>query len=102
MDLSKLMEQAQKMQKGLSEIESELEGTIYVGRSGSNNEVVVRINGKNEMQSIEIADELMNPEDKEMLQDMILIAQNDAVAKAAKDHEERLGNITAGLHIPGL
>ena len=100
MDFSKLMEQAQKMQKDLSEMESELSETVYIGRCGG--QVVVKVNGRNEMQEIEIADELMTLDNKEMLQDMILIAQNDAVAKAAEDREARLGAATAGINIPGL
>ncbi|MBR3349080.1 MAG: YbaB/EbfC family nucleoid-associated protein [Solobacterium sp.] len=100
MDFSKLMEQAQKMQKDLSEMESELSETVYIGRCGG--QVVVKVNGRNEMQEIEIADELMTLDNKEMLQDMILIAQNDAVAKAAEDREARLGAATAGIKIPGL
>lgn len=101
MDFSKLMEQAQKMQQDLTVMEKELSETIYTGKCG-NNEVIVRVNGRNEMQEIEIADELMTLDNKEMLQDMILIAQNDAVAKAAKDREERMGAATAGIQIPGL
>ena len=101
MDFSKLMEQAQKMHQNLSDIESELAETIYTGKCG-NNEVVVKVNGNNEMQEILIADELMSLDNKEMLQDMILIAQNDAVSKAAKDREDKLGSATAGIKIPGL
>lgn len=101
MDFSKLMEQAQKMQQNLSDMESELAETIYTGKCG-NNEVIVKVNGRNEMQEIQIADELMTLDNKEMLQDMILIAQNDAVSKAAKDRDDRLGAATAGIKIPGL
>ena len=54
------------------------------------------------MQEIIIPDDLVNPEDKEMLQDLILIAQNEAVGKAAKDKEEKLGAATAGLKLPGM
>lgn len=101
MDFSKLMEQAQKMQQDLTEMESELAETIYTGKCG-NDEVVVKINGRNEMQEIQIADDLMTLDNKEMLQDMILIAQNAAVEKAAKDREEKMGAATAGINIPGL
>lgn len=100
MDFSKLMQQAQKMQQDLADMESELGETIYEGKCG--NDVVVKINGHNEMQEIQIADELMTLDNKEMLQDMILIAQNDAVAKAAKDRDEKLGAATGGIQIPGL
>lgn len=101
MDFSKLMEQAQKMQQDLTEMQSELAETIYTGKCG-NSEVVVKINGRNEMQEIQIADDLMTLDNKEMLQDMILIAQNAAVEKAAKDREEKMGAATAGINIPGL
>ena len=101
MDFSKLMEQAQKMQQNLTDMESELAETIYTGKCG-NNEVIVKVNGRNEMQEIQIADELMTLDNKEMLQDMILIAQNDAVGKASKDREDKLGAATAGIKIPGL
>ena len=102
MDLSKLMEQAQKMQNDLANIENELAETIYEGNSGGEEGVTVRLNGKNEMQEVIIADELMTPDNKEMLQDMILIAQNAAVEKAAKEREEKLGAATAGIKIPGM
>lgn len=101
MDFSKLMEQAQKMQQDLTEMQSELAETIYTGKCG-NGEVVVKINGHNGMQEIQIADDLMTLDNKEMLQDMILIAQNAAVEKAAKDREEKMGAATAGINIPGL
>ena len=54
------------------------------------------------MQEIVIPEEMMNPDDREMLQDLILIAQNDAVGKAAADKEEKLGAATAGLKLPGM
>ena len=99
MDLGSLMEQAKKMQEDLGNIEQELNDTIYEGNSQG---VVVKINGKTEMQEVIIPEEMMNPDDREMLQDLILIAQNDAVAKATKDKEEKLGAATAGLKLPGM
>ena len=99
MDLGSLMEQAKKMQEDLGNIEQELSDTVYEGNSQG---VVVKVNGKTEMQEVIIPEEMMNPDDREMLQDLILIAQNEAVAKAAKDREEKLGAATAGLKIPGM
>ncbi len=99
MDLQKLMEQAQKMQQNLSNIEEELNETVYEGTSQG---VTVKINGRHEMQEIVIPEELMNADDREMLQDLILIAQNDAVGKAAADREEKLGAATSGLKLPGM
>ncbi len=99
MDLTKLMEQAKKMQQDLADMENELNDTIYEGESQG---VIVKINGKCEMQEVVIPEEMMNPDDREMLQDLILIAQNDAVGKAAADKEEKLGAATAGLKLPGM
>lgn len=97
MDFNALMKQAQKMQSDLQKTQSKLEETIYEGKS---NGIVVKVNGKNECQSIEIPDELL--EDKEMLQDMLMIAFNNAVEESSKDRESQLGGITAGLNIPGM
>ncbi len=102
MDIQKLMAQAQQMQKNLANIEEELAETIYEGNSGGSDGVTVKINGRFEMQEVIIGTDLMNPDDREMLQDMILIAQNAAVEKAAKDKEEKLGAAAGGLKIPGM
>ena len=102
MDLEKLMREAQKMQESLNEIDNELAETIYEGNSGGESGVIVKVNGRNEVQEVLINDDLMNVEDKEMLQDMIVVAANDAVAKASKDREDKLGAAAAGVNIPGL
>ena len=97
MDFNALMQQAKKMQDDLKKTQSELEEKIY---EGSSNGIVIKINGKNEAQEVTIPEELM--EDREMLQDMILIAFNNAVEEAAKDRDEKLGAATKGLNIPGM
>ena len=102
MDIQKLMEQAKMMQDNLGKIQEELEETIYEGSTGGSEGVSVKINGRNEVQEVIISDDLMNVDDKEMLQDMILIAVNAAVEKAANDREEKLGSATQGLNIPGF
>jgi DNA-binding YbaB/EbfC family protein len=101
MDLNQLMAQAQAMQKQLSEMEEELKAKEYTGTQGGDEGVTAVVNGDLEVQSITIADDLMK-EDKEMVQDMVLIAVNDAIAKAKKDREEKLGSAAGGLNIPGL
>ena len=102
MDLEKLMKEAQKMQESLNEIDNELAETLYEGSSGGEEGVIVKVNGRNELQEVLISDDLINLEDKEMLQDMIVVAANDAVSKASKDREDRLGAAAAGVSIPGL
>ena len=103
MDLQKLMEQAKKMQEELGAMEQELGDTVYIGKSGGSEGVVVKVNGRNEAQEVVIPKDLMdNDEDREMLQDLILIAFNEAVKNAAEDRDARLGAATAGLNIPGM
>lgn len=102
MDLQKLMQQAQQMQRKMGKIQEELEATIYEGNTGGSEGVTVKVSGKNEVQEIVIADDLMDKENKEMLQDMLLIACNEALNKAAKDREEKMGAITQGVRMPGM
>lgn len=97
MDMSMIMRQAQKMQADLKKTQKKLESTIYEGTS---NGISVKINGKNECQEISIPDEVLD--DKEMLQDMLMIAFNNATEACAKDRENQLGGLTAGLNIPGM
>lgn len=101
MDIQKLMEQARQMQDNLGKIEEELNTTEYEGKVGGNGVKVV-VNGRNEVQSVEIADDLMSVDNKEMLQDLILIAVNEAVEKAFQDRESKLGSATSGLNLPGM
>ena len=101
MDIQKLMEQARQMQDNLGRIEEELNATEYEGKAGGNGVKVV-VNGRNEVQSVEIADDLMTVDNKEMLQDLILIAVNEAVEKAFQDRENKLGSDTSGLNLPGM
>ena len=97
MDINMIMRQAQKMQDDLKKTQSRLEATIYEGES---NGIKIQINGKCECQSITIPEELMD--DREMLQDMLLIAFNNAVSKCDEDRENQLGGFTAGLNLPGM
>jgi DNA-binding YbaB/EbfC family protein len=97
MDFNALMKQAKEMQNNLQKTQAELEEKIY---EGSSNGIVIKMNGKNEVQEINIPQELMD--DKDMLQDMLLIAFNNAAAEVAKDREEQIGAATKGLNIPGM
>lgn len=99
MDMQRLMQQAQQMQRKLKKIEDELDATIY---EGSNNGVTVRINGKNEVQEVSIDEDLLDKENKDMLQDLIMIATNDAVKKAEEDRNEKMNAVTGGVRMPGF
>jgi len=102
MDMQKLMQQAQAMQKKLNKIEEELDATEYTGTTGGSEGVSVTINGKNEVVKIDINDELLAKENKEELQDMLLIAINNAVDQAASDREEKMNAVTQGVKMPGF
>ena len=95
MNMQKLMMEAQKMQKKLQNEQKELENSTYEGNSSLVNIV---INGKKEVKSVKIniEDEISN-DDIEMLEDMIMVAMNDAVKKADDDKEQRLGKYSQGL-----
>ena len=95
MNMQKLMMEAQKMQKKLQKEQMELENTTY---EGSSSLVTIVINGKNEVKSVKINMEYeISNDDIEMLEDMIMVAMNDAVKKAENDKEQRLGKYRQGL-----
>lgn len=102
MDMKRLMEQAQAMQRKLKKVEEELDASEYVGTTGGSNGVTVRINGKYEVTEISIHEDLLDKENKEELQDMLLIAVNSAVDQARTDREQKMGSVTQGVSIPGM
>ena len=95
MNMQKLMMEAQKMQAKLQKEQSELENSTYEGTSSL---VTVVVNGKKEVKSVKLKmDEDISKDDVEMLEDMIMLAMNDAVKKADTDKEKRLGKYGQGL-----
>jgi len=95
MNMQKLMMEAQKMQAKLQKEQAELESSTYEGTSSL---VTVVINGKKEVTSVKIKmEDEISKEDVEMLEDMIMLAMNDAVKKAEADKEKRLGKYGQGL-----
>ena len=95
MNMQKLMMEAQKMQAKLQKEQAELESSTYEGTSSL---VTVVINGKKEVTSVKInLDDDISSDDVEMLEDMIMLAMNDAVKKAETDKEKILGKYGQGL-----
>ena len=97
----KMLQQAQQMQRRLAEIQEQLaeERTEATAGGGAVKVVVV---GANRVESIEIQPEVIDPEDSEMLQDLVMAAVNEAFETANRNAQEKLGAITGGLNIPGL
>lgn len=94
------MQQAQAMQKQLEEATKQINDMEFEG-SASNGLVKVVVNGENKIQSINIEQSIINPEDKEMIEDLIMIAVNDAIDKAEDYKKDRYGTMASALGIPG-
>ncbi len=99
--MQQLMKQVQQMQAKMEEMQAELEKKEVEGSSGGGMVTVV-VNGKSDIISITIDPEVVDPEDVDMLQDLILAAVNEALEKAKALAEEKMGALTGGLNIPGL
>ena len=89
-NMQAMMRQAQKMQQDAMRAKEELEETVFEG-TASGGLVKVEINGKFEMLSVKIDSSVIDPDDAEMLEDLVVAAFNDAKAKADKMKEEKLG-----------
>ena len=96
-----IMRQAQELQAKLAKAQRELSNTTIEASSGGG-AVKVTIDGQQNIQSVKISPEVVNPEDVELLEDLVLTAMREAVAKSQEAAAERLGGLTGGLKIPGL
>lgn len=96
--LGNIMQQAQKMQEDLKKAQEELASMEVLGESGGGL-VKVLMTGKREVRKVEIDDSLVG-DDKDMLQDLVAAAINDAVNKVAKMKKEKMSDVTAGIPIP--
>lgn len=99
MDMQALMRQAQKMQSDMERAQSELASTMVEGVAGGGM-VKVTASATGAITAIAIEPEVVDPDDVEMLQDLILAAINDAVAKAQEISNSRMSAVTGGLKLP--
>ena len=99
--LKDLMNQAKKMQDDLARTQEELANRIVEATSGGGM-VKLEINGRYEIKKLKIDPEVINPDDAEMLEDLIIAAFNEARDKIARTSEEEMSKLTGGLNIPGL
>jgi DNA-binding YbaB/EbfC family protein len=96
-----LLQQAQKMQKDMQRAQQEAEAFEAEGSAGGG-AVKIKARGTNEILSVTIAPEAVDPSDVEVLQEMILLAANAALAEVRKNSEEKLSKVTGGMKIPGM
>ncbi len=94
--MGNLMKQAQKMQKQMEDKTKELEEKEYEATAGGG-AVTVKVSGKKEISSIKLSKEVVDPEDVEMLEDLIVAAANEALRKMEEDSSSTMGQLTGGL-----
>ena len=97
MNIQAMMKQAQKMQKDMLAAKEEIDKMIFEGKSSF---VTVEVNGQKEMINIKIDSDTIEKDDLEMLQDMIIVAVNEAMKKVDAETENKMGKFTQGM--PGL
>mgnify|MGYP003099508754 FL=1 len=100
-NLQQLARQAQKLQEEMDKATAELEEKEYTATSGGD-AVKAVVTGKMEVKSIEFKPEIVDPEDTEMLSDLVIAAVNEALRAAASDKEERMEKLSGGLNVPGM
>lgn len=96
-----IMKQAKKLQERMAKLQQELEMKTVEATSGGGMVAVV-VNGKFELLSIKIEKDVVNPEDVDMLQDLVIAAVNEGIRKAQEMTSSEMAKITGGMNIPGL
>ena len=99
-NMQKMMKQMQQMQKDMAKLQDELAQTPVEATAGGG-VVKATVNGANQLLAIEIKPEVMDPDDPEMLQDLIVAAVNEAVRLAQELTEKEMAKLTKGLKMPG-
>ena len=97
--MGNMMKQAQKMQEDMKKAQEEVAAMEVEGQAGGGM-VKVLMNGRHELRKVELDDSLMS-DDKEMIEDLLAAAVNDAVRKIEQQSSERMSGVTAGMNLPG-
>lgn len=101
MNMQQMMRQAQKMQKELAKAQEEISTMTYTGTAGGGMVTAVA-KGDMTLESVVIDPDAVDPEDTEMLQDMVLAAVNEALRGVNEMSNARMGSVTGGMNIPGM
>ncbi len=100
-NMNDMMKQVQKMQKQMAAAQEEIEAQEVSATAGGG-AITITVNGKKEVMDIKIDPEVVDPDDVEMLQDLILAATNEAMRKVDEIASSQMGKVTGGMNIPGL
>ena len=98
---SEMMKQAKIMQKQMEKVQDELKDMKFEASAGGG-AVKVTVNGEQDVLEIKINKDVADPEDIEMLEDMVLVAVNDAIKQSKDEAKNKLAGVTGGLNIPGF
>lgn len=96
-----LMKQARVMQKKLEAAQEELKNMVFEASSGGG-AVKVKVNGEQELLEVKINKKTIDVNDIEMLEDMVMVAINDALTQAKNEYKNKMSSFTGGMNIPGL
>ncbi len=99
--MQSMIKQAQKMQEEMAKVQAELEEREYTVTAGGG-AVEVLISGKKEIKSVTLKPEIVDPEDIEMLQDLIAAAVNEAIRTVEDTSAKEMEKVTGGLNVPGM
>ncbi|MBQ9757845.1 MAG: YbaB/EbfC family nucleoid-associated protein [Clostridia bacterium] len=100
-NMNQMLKQAKKMQEQMMKMQEEMEEKVYETTAGGG-AVSVKVNGKREIQKISLKPEVVDPDDIEMLEDLITAAVNEALRKVDEGSADEMSKLTGGLNIPGL
>ena len=101
MNQAAMIKQAQKMQQDMLRMQEEMENKSYTAAAGGGM-VKATVNGKHQLMALEIKEEAVDPDDVEMLQDMVIAAVNEAMRTADADAANNMSRLTGGLNLGGL
>lgn len=100
-NMNQMLKQAQKMQEDMQSLQEDLDSREYTATSGGG-AVTVTIDGKHLIKSLKINPEIIDPEDAEMIEDLVTVAVNEAIENATKTANDEMSAITSGLNLPGM
>ena len=100
-NINNLMKQAQKLQKDMEQAQKELEAKEFEASVGGG-AVLVKVNGKKEVLAINIKEEVVDPDDVEMLEDLIVAAVNEALTQVDQAAAGSMSKLTGGMNMPGM
>jgi hypothetical protein len=101
MNQAQLMAQVKKMQAEMTKAQDELAATVVTG-SATGGAVIVEMTCDTHLKSVKLSKEAVDPEDIETLEDLIVVAVNDALTKSNETSQKRMASVTGGMHIPGF